>query len=147
MCIEFSFGFSKLDACRSLKRGNGYLLANRLYDDRNVIKAIGKHNYIPIVKPRKYGATGYYAKLRDRYYSERIYTLRAVHEGMFGALSNDFGDEINCYLVVVAEVRIICRLVCYNLRVLMRCYDLDELKEKLKEVIILVELLDTPKQH
>jgi hypothetical protein len=141
---SFSFGSSKLDACEALKNGNGYLLADRWYDNKYVVKEIAKHGYIPIVKPRKYGARGYYGRLRDKHYSEWIYRLRAVHEGLFGALAVDFGDELNCYLIVVAEVRILCRLVCYNLRLLMRCYGVDELKEKLGIVFVLVELLDTP---
>ena len=135
---SFNFGSSKLDACKSLKKGRGYLLADRWYDDRHVIKAIGKNGYVPVVKPRKYKARGYYARLRDKHYSDFLYKLRSVHEGMFGALTNDFGDRIDCYLVVVAEVRILCRLVCYNLRILMRCYELKELKNKLRVFIILV---------
>jgi hypothetical protein len=48
------------------------------------------------------------------------YRRRGVCEGFFGALTNWFGDSIPSFLRETAIARVLIRVACYALRILLR---------------------------
>jgi len=76
--------------------------------------------HLPIVKPRKNRAKGYGAKIRDRIFDKEKYRRKGICEGFFGALTNWFGDRIPSSLVETAVIRLLVRVACYALRILLR---------------------------
>ncbi len=76
--------------------------------------------YLPVIKPRKIKAGGYGARIRDRVFDREKYRRRGICEGFFGALTNWFGDRIPCFLRETTITRILLRVLCYTLRILLR---------------------------
>ena len=107
-------------AIERLPEGKGYFYADAAYDSRRVLNIIVDRGYLPIVKPRKNRAKGYGAKIRDMISDKKKYKRRGICEGFFGALTNWFGDKINCSLVETAVTRLLVRVACYALRILLR---------------------------
>ena len=65
----------------------------RVYDVGLSISLASK-GYIPIVRRGLASPGGYGARIRDRAYNESLYAYRSVGEGMFGALTVEFGDRV-----------------------------------------------------
>ena len=98
-----------------MPRDRGYFYADAAYDSRRVLNTVVGRGYLPIVKPRKnrcYGA-------RIRIFDKEKYS-RGICEGFFGVLTNWFGDRIPCSLVETAVTRLLIRVACYALRILLR---------------------------
>jgi len=47
------------------------------------------------------------------------YRRRGIH-GSFGALTNWFADRTPCFLIETAVTRLLVRIACYALRILLR---------------------------
>ncbi len=107
-------------AIERLPEGKGYFYADAAYDSRKVLNTVVDRGYIPIVKPRKNKAKGYGAKIRDEIFDKDLYKRRGICEGFFGALTNWFSDRIPCFLVETAITRLLIRIACYALRILLR---------------------------
>ena len=75
--------------------------------------------YIPFVKPTKVKPGGYGAKIRDRVFDKKLYRFRAVGEGLFGALTIEFGDRMKSK-GRSGNSRIVLRLIVYCLKILVR---------------------------
>ena len=101
-----------------MPEGNFY--ADAAYDSRRVLNIVVDRGYLPIVKPRKNRAKGYGARIRDEIFDKKKYKRRGICEGFFGALTNWFGDKIPCSLVETAVTRLLIRVACYALRILLR---------------------------
>ena len=107
-------------AIERLPEGKGYFYADAAYDSRRVLNTVVDRGYLPCVKPRKNKARGYGARIRDRIFDKDKYRRRGICEGFFGALTNWFGDEIPCSLIETAVTRLLVRVACYALRILLR---------------------------
>jgi hypothetical protein len=59
---------------------------------------------------------GYRARIRDRACNESSYAYRWIGEGMFGALTVEFGDRIKAKKRETAETRINLRIIIYCLK-------------------------------
>ena len=103
-----------------MPEGKGYFYADAAYDSRKVLNIVVDRGYLPIVKPQKNRAKGYGAKIRDEIFDKDKYRRRGICEGFFGALNNWFGDKIPCSLVETAVTRLLVRVACYALRILLR---------------------------
>jgi len=106
-------------AIEGLPEGKGYFYADAAYDSRGVLNTVVDRGYVH-VKPRKNRAKGYGARIRDRIFNREKYRRRGICEGSFGALTNWFGDKIPCSLVETAVTRLLVRVACYALRILLR---------------------------
>jgi len=107
-------------AIERLPEGKGYFYADAAYDSRRVLNIVVDRGYLPCVKPRKNRARGYGARIRDRIFDKDKYMRRGICEGFFGAITNWFGDEIPCSLMETAVTRLLVRVACYTLRILLR---------------------------
>jgi len=63
---------------------------------------------------------GYGARIRDRAYDETLYAYRGVGEGIFGALTVEFGDRIKAKRRESTETRIPLRITIYCLKITVR---------------------------
>ena len=63
---------------------------------------------------------GYGARIRDRAYVESLYAYRSVGEGIFGALTVEFGDRIKAKRRESTETRIPLRITIYCLKIIVR---------------------------
>jgi len=68
-----------------------------------------------LASPRGYGA-----RIRDRAYVESLYAYRSVGEGIFGALTVEFGDRIKTKKKESIETRILLRIIIYCLKIIVR---------------------------
>jgi len=59
---------------------------------------------------------GYGARIRDRAYVESLYAYRSVGEGIFGALTVEFGDRIKAK----KSTKILLRITIYCLKIIVR---------------------------
>jgi hypothetical protein len=73
----------------------------------------------PMVKPGGVSPGGYGARIRDGLFDESLYRLRAVGEGIFGALTMEFGDRMRTRRKESSETRLL-RLMVYYLKVVAR---------------------------
>jgi len=104
-------------------RGEGEFLADAWYDDRKTIEYLFKKGYEPLICPHKKRSKGYYRKLSRILYKQRreIYKQRGRGESMFGSLTNEFGDRFNVCNEESMQVRILARIICYQIKLLIRC--------------------------
>ena len=84
-----------------------------------------ERGYLPLIIARGYGARGKASMLRDKLWRDfglrRLYKLRGVGEGFFGALALWFGHRLNARKPEVVELRLALRCLLYNLRIRVRC--------------------------
>jgi hypothetical protein len=70
------------------------MLGDGVFDAKPILNTIASRGYIPIVKRGSRSPRGYGARFRDRVYDESLYAYRGVVEGIFGALTTEFGDRL-----------------------------------------------------
>ena len=77
-------------AADKIREGSSFLLAD-WYDDKQVLYKVVERGYLPLVRPRGYGARGKASMLRDKLWRDfglrRLYKLRGVGEGFFSGFS------------------------------------------------------------
>ena len=105
--------------------GNGELYADAWYDDRKTFEVLFKKGYIPVVCPNKTRYRGYYRRIARQIYKEKrmAYRQRGRGESPFGSLTNEFGDRLKAINVGSMQVRILARIVSYQIKLLVRCND------------------------
>ena len=107
--------------------GTGKLYADAWYDDNKTIGVLFKKGYTPIVCPNKGRWKGFYRHKARELYSLREnrlgYRQRGRGESMFGSLTNEFGDRFKACREESMQVRILGRIVCYQIKLLIRCDD------------------------
>ena len=83
-----------------------------------------KSGYKPIVKPNKERIDGYFRRRVRKFYRRPIgrqkYRQRSRGESVFGSLTNDYGDRLKTMKVDTSEIRIGCRIISYQIKILMR---------------------------
>jgi hypothetical protein len=79
---------SEVEFVKGIPEGKGVMLGDEAFDAKPILNTIASKGYIPIVK------RGYEARIRDRTYDEALYTYKSVGEGVFGALTVEFGDRL-----------------------------------------------------
>jgi hypothetical protein len=106
-------------------RGSGKFLADAWYDERKTIEYLFKKGYEPLICPHKKRSKGYYRKLSRILYKQqrKIYKQRGRGESMFGSLTNEFGDRFKTINEEAMQVRILSRIICYQIKLLIRCDD------------------------
>ena len=106
-------------------RGEGKLLADAWFDERKTIEFLFKKGYIPLICPNKRRYRGYYRKLARKFYKQRreIYKQRGRGESPFGSLTNEFGDRFKAINKTTMQVRILGRVISYQIKLLIRCND------------------------
>ena len=95
------------------------MLADGAFDARSVLNNIVFKGYFPFVKPTKIKPDGYGARIRDSVFDKSTYRFRAVGEGLFGALTIEFGERIKSR-GRSGNSRIMLRLIVYCLKILVR---------------------------
>jgi hypothetical protein len=60
------------------------------------------------------------ARIRDRVYDEALYAYRRVGEGVFGALTVEFGDRLKTRREESTKTRTHLRIIIYCLKILVR---------------------------
>jgi len=122
---SYCFTSSQSMAADKIREGSSFLLADRWYDDKQVLYKVVERGYLPLVRPRGYGARGKASMLRDKLWRDfrlrRLYKLRGVGEGFFGALALWFGQRLTAKKLEVVELRLALRCLLYNLRIWIRC--------------------------
>lgn len=105
--------------------GDGEFLADAWFDERKTIEFLFKKGYVPLICPNKRRSKGYYRKISRQLYKQRreIYKQRGRGESMFGSLTNEFGDRLKAIEKVSMQVRILARIVSYQIKLLIRCED------------------------
>ena len=94
--VSVGFGSDFKTHLRTLVDGKGFLFADRWYDYEEFIREVYRHGYKPVIKPNIWRVEGYWrVKARDEY-DDELYRRRSVGEGLFGVLSNWFGDRCPC---------------------------------------------------
>ena len=108
-----------------VRRGEGELLADAWFDERKTIEFLFKKGYIPLICPNKRRSRGYYRKISRELYKQRreIYRQRGRGESMFGSLTNEFGDRFKGINETCMQVRILGRIISYQIKLLIRCSD------------------------
>ena len=107
-----------------LVKGKGDVLADAWYDDNDSLGVMFKSGYQPIVKSNKERWKGYWRKKARKLYRHPIgrqkYRQRGRGESPFGSLTNEFGDRIKTMRIDTSEIRIGCRIIVYQVKILMR---------------------------
>jgi hypothetical protein len=73
-----------------------------------------------VVKRGLTSPRGYGARIRDRAYDETLYAYRGVGEGIFRALTVEFGDRVKTKKRESAKTRITLRIIIYCLKIVVR---------------------------
>ena len=120
-----SVGPSKLSL---LVEGKGKLFADRWYDSNKFIGQAFKLGYEPLIKPNRKRCKGFWRKKARKIWKFKSYEYknRSVVEGLFGALTVWFGDRLKTRLESTTRFRIACRVLCYNVRILVRAKEANE---------------------
>lgn len=107
-----------------LAEGSGNLLADAWYDSNDALGSMVRLGYKPIVKPNKERTDGYFRRKVRRFYRHPIgrqkYKQRGRGESIFGSLTDDYGDRLKTMRIDTSEIRIGCRIVSYQIKILMR---------------------------
>ena len=122
--ISFLKGSVVAPVSEVAEKGEGDLLADAWYDNEETIEVLFKRNYIPIICPNKNRWRGYYRKKARKIYrnikNRLAYRQRGRGESPFGSLTNYFGDRIKSINDSAMKTRIASRVLCYQVRLLMR---------------------------
>jgi len=96
------------------------MLGDGVFDAKPVLNTITSKGYIPIVKNGLTSPGGYGARIRDRAYNESLYAYRSIGEGIFRALTMEFGERIKTKKKESTETRILLRITIYRLKTIVR---------------------------
>jgi hypothetical protein len=105
---------------KGIPEGRGIMLGDGAFDAKPVLNTIVSRGYIPIVKKGSMSPRGYGARIRDAAYDENIYAYRGVGEGIFGALTVEFGDRLKTRRKESTKTRTLLRIIIYCLRIMVR---------------------------
>jgi hypothetical protein len=99
---------------KGIPEGVGVMLGDGAFNAKPVLNTIASKGYIPIVK------RGYGARIRDRAYDEALYAYKGVGEGVFGALTVEFGERLKTRREEPTKTRTLLRIIIYCLKILVR---------------------------
>jgi hypothetical protein len=85
-----------------------------------VLNNLASKGYIPIVKPGRMSPGGYGARIRDRIFNKSLYMLRGIGEGIFGALTVEFGDRMKTKINRSGETKLLLSIIVFCLKILVR---------------------------
>ena len=112
--------YADLTISKGIPSGSGPAFADGAFDAEPFVAFGASKGYAPMVKPGRVSPGGYGARMRDGLFDESLYRLRAVGEGIFGALTMEFGDRMRTGRKESSETRILLRLLVYCLKVVAR---------------------------
>lgn len=106
-------------------KGSGELLADAWYDANKALQVMFQKGYSPLVCPNKRRSSGFYRRKARKLYKQNrgAYRQRSRGESMFGSLTNEFGDRFKVYKEEAMQVKTLSRIVCYQIKLLIRCDD------------------------
>lgn len=111
----------------AVPNGTGKIKADAWYDERKTIQVLFEKGYIPIICPNKTRYRGYYRRKARQIYkiseNKLAYRQRGRGESLFGSLTNEYGDRLKARNVIVMQTRIASRMLCYQIKLLIRCND------------------------
>ncbi|ADC66042.1 hypothetical protein Ferp_1902 [Ferroglobus placidus DSM 10642] len=110
---------SEEEFIRGIPEGKGFVLADGAFDTKKALNELVWKGYLPIVKPTKRKTDGFGSKIRDLSFDRSIYRYRAVGEGVFGALSVEFGDRLKSR-GRSDKTRILARNIVYCIKIALR---------------------------
>jgi len=105
---------SEVEFVEGIHEGVGMMLGDGAFDAKPILNTIASRGYIPIVK------RGYGARIRDRAYDGALYAYRGVGEGIFGALTVEFGERLKTRRKEPTKTRTLLRIIIYCLKILVR---------------------------
>ena len=110
-----------------LPPGEGKTYADAWYDANKALGVMFEKGYEPIVCPNKRRTDGYWRRKARKLYrmpENRLgYRQRGRGESLFGSLTNEFGDRFKTCSKGSMRVRILSRIVSYQIKLLIRCND------------------------
>jgi len=106
---------SEVEFVKGIPEG-GFMLGDGVFDAKPVLNTIASKGYTPIVKKGLTSPGGYGARIRDRAYNESLHAYRGIGEGIFRALTVEFGDRIKTKKKESTETRILLRTTIYRLK-------------------------------
>ena len=118
--VKFKITRSEEDFVKEIPKGKGYVLADGAYDGWHILNTVVKKNYLPMIKITKKNPRGFGARIRDNIFSKEIYRKRGIGEGIFAALSNQFGDRLKTKLPETTSTRILSRCLIYSAKIYLR---------------------------
>jgi len=105
--------------------GKGKAYADAWYDANKALGVMFEKGYEPIVCPNKRRSKGYWrrkARILYRDPENRLgYRQRGRGESLFGSLTNEFGDRFKACSEKSMQVRILSRIISYQIKLLIRC--------------------------
>tara|TARA_Y100000031_G_C8159341_1_gene356148 strand:- start:24 stop:875 length:852 start_codon:yes stop_codon:yes gene_type:complete len=108
-----------------LPSGSGKVYADAGYDANKAIGVMFEKGYEPIVCPNKRRSKGYHRRKARKLYrmpENRLgYRQRGRGESLFGSQTNEFGDRFNARSKEAMRVRILSRIISYQIKLLIRC--------------------------
>ena len=118
--MKFKITRSEENFVREIPKGKGYVLADGAYDNWHTLNNLVKKNYLPMVKMTKRNPRGFGARIRNKIFSKDIYRKRSIGEGIFAALSNQFGDRLKTKLIETTASRVLSRCIIYSSKIYLR---------------------------
>ena len=112
---------SEVEFVKDIPEGSGFMFADGAFDAKPVLNTIVSKGYLPIIKKGVTNPRGFGARIRDKIYDESLYVYRNVGEGIFGALTVEFGDRIKTKRKESFKTRVILRIIVYCLKIIIRC--------------------------
>ena len=110
-----------------LPPGHRIVYADAWYDDNRSLGVMFKKGYVPVVCPNKRRSKGYWRKKARKIYNQLIhrmgYRQRGRGESLFGSLTNEFGDRFKACNKESMQVRILARIISYQIKLIIRCKD------------------------
>jgi hypothetical protein len=85
---------SEVEFVKGIPEGGGVMLGDGAFNAKLALNTIASRGYILMVKKGSRSPRGYGARTRDRAYDESLYAYRSVGEGVFGALTVEFGERL-----------------------------------------------------
>ena len=108
----------------AVPNGSGLAYLDAGYDDNKTIGVMFRKGYTPIVCPNKGRFHGYWRRKARKLYrmpEHRLgYRQRGRGESLFGSLTNQFGDRLNVKSLFAMQTRVASRVVCYQIKLLIR---------------------------
>lgn len=123
--VSFLKGSVLAPVKEAVSRGEGEFLADAWFDERKTIEFLFKKGYLPLICPNKRRSRGFYRKKSRILYKQRreIYKQRGRGESTFGSLTNEFGDRFKAINENCMQVRILGRIISYQIKLLIRLDD------------------------
>jgi len=98
----------------------GYMLGDKAFDVEGIYRECFEHGLVPVIKRKTSTKRGRFRRKASKLFSQDVYRLRGIGEGVFGAIEVKFGAKIRAKKAKARRVAALMQALAFNISAFMR---------------------------